>query len=44
MIAIDLNKQQGPDADSKAIHKSNFTGHLDRAEGATMLFIIVEAK
>ena len=32
------------DADPKAIQKINFTGNLDRAEGATMFFIIEEAK
>ena len=32
------------DADPKAIQHINFTGNLNRAEGATMLFIIEEAK
>ena len=44
MIAIDLSKQQALDADPKAIQQINFTGNLDRAEGATMFFIIEEAK
>ena len=44
MITIDLSKQQALDADSKAIQKINFTGNLDRAAGATMFFIIKEAK
>ena len=43
MIAIDLSKQQALDADPKAIQQINFTGNLDRAEGATMFFIIEEA-
>ena len=34
MVAIDLSKQQAPDADPKATQKLSFTGHLDRAEGA----------
>ena len=34
MIAVDLSKQQAPDADPKATQKLSFTGHLDRAEGA----------
>ena len=43
MIAIDLNKQQALYADPKAIQQVNFTGNLDWAEGATMIFIIEEA-
>ena len=34
MIAIDLSKQQALDADPKAIQQINFTGNLDRVEGA----------
>ena len=34
MIAVDLSKQEAPDADPKATQKLSFTGHLDRAEGA----------
>ena len=44
MIAIDLSKPQGLDADQKAIQQINFTGNLDLAAGATMFFIIEEAK
>ena len=44
LIAIDLSKQQKLDADPKAIQRINFTGNLTRAEGATMHFIIKEAK
>ena len=44
LIAIDLSKQQKLDADPKAIQQINFTGNLDRAEGATMFFIVEEAK
>ena len=42
LIAIDLSKQQKLESDPKAIHQINFTGYLNRAEGAT--FIIEEAK
>ena len=42
MVAIDLSKQQGLDADVKAIQQINFTGNIDRE--ATMLFIAKEAK
>ena len=38
-IAIDLSKQYALDADPKTIKQINFTGNLDRAEGATMFFI-----
>ena len=44
LTAIDLSKQQKLDADPKAIQQINFTGNLSRAEGATMFFIIKEAK
>ena len=44
MIAIDLSKQQALDADPRAIQQINFTANLDRAEGATMFFIIEKAK
>ena len=44
MIAIDLSKQQAHDANPKAIQQINFTGSLDRPEGATMFFIIEEGK
>ena len=44
MRAIDLSKQQALDADLKAIQQINFTGNLNREEGATMFFIIKKAK
>ena len=44
LIAIDLSKQQKLDANPKAIQQINLTGNLDREEGATMFFIIEEAK
>ena len=43
MIAIHLSRQV-LDADPKAIQQINFTGNLERDEGATMFFIIEEAK
>ena len=44
MIAIDLSKQQELDADPRAIQQINFTANLDENDGATMFFIIEEAK
>ena len=44
MIAIDLSKQQALDANPKAIQQINFTENLNQGEGATMFFIIEEAK
>ena len=44
MIAIDLSKQQALDADPRAIQQVNFTVNSERAEGATMFFIIEKAK
>ena len=44
MIAIDLSKEEVRDADPKAIQQIDFTGNLDRPAGATLLFIIDEAK
>ena len=44
MTAIDLSKQQALDADPKAIQQISLTGNLNRPEGATMLFVIEEAK
>ena len=44
MIVIDLSKEQALDPDQKAKQQINFTGNLDRAEGATMFFIIEKAK
>ena len=39
-IAIDLSKQQKLDADPKAILQISFTENLERAQGATMFFIV----
>ena len=44
MIAIDLSKQQVPDADSKKIQQILFTANLDAAGNTTMFFIIEEEK
>ena len=44
LIATDLRKQQKLDSDPKAIQQINFTGNLNRAQGATMFFIIEEGK
>ena len=44
MIATDLSKQEALDADPEAMQQINFTGNLDRVEGATMLFIVAEVK
>ena len=44
MVAIALINQQALDADPRAIQQINFTANLDRAEGATMFFIIEKAK
>ena len=44
MIAIDLSKQQELHSDPKAMQQINFTGNLDRAEGATMFFVIEQAR
>ena len=44
MTEIDLSKQQARHADSKTIQQINFTGNLAVAAGATMFFIIEEAK
>ena len=44
IIALDLSKQQALDADSRAIQQINFTANLDKDEGATMFFIVEEAK
>ena len=45
-IAIDLSKQQGLDADPKAMQQINFTRNLNQQGNAntTMFFIIEEAK
>ena len=44
MIAIDLSKQQGLDADSRNIQQINFTANLDRDENATIFFTIKQEK
>ena len=44
MIAIDLRKQQALNADPRAIQQINFTANLERAESATMFFIIEKAQ
>ena len=44
MTATDLSKQQAHDTDPKVIQQINFTGNLDRAESATIFFLIEEAK
>ena len=44
MIAIDLSKQKALVADPKAIQQVTFDGNVNRAEAATMFFIIEEAK
>ena len=37
-----MRKQQKLDADPNALQQINFTGNLDRAEGATMFFLIAK--
>ena len=44
MIAVDLSKQQGLDADPKAIQQINFTANLDRAGNSRFYFVLEEAK
>ena len=44
MITINLSKQQALQADPKAIQQINFTGNLNNRAGATIFFIIQEAK
>ena len=44
MIAVDLSKQKGLDADPKAIQKINFKANLDRAGNKRTYFILEEAK
>ena len=44
MIAINLSKQQAPDADPRAIQQINFIANLDRVGNTTMFFITEEAK
>ena len=44
MIAVDLNKQQTLDADSKAVHEISFNKNLEQAENVTMFFIHEEVR
>ena len=44
VITIDLRKQQGLDADPRAIQQINFAGNLDLAGNITMFFIYEEGK
>ena len=44
MIAIDLSKQQAPDAYPRAIQEINFTANVDRAGNTRIFFILEEAK
>ena len=44
IIATDLSKQQALDADPRAIKQINFTANLDWDDGATIFFIIEQAK
>ena len=44
LIAIDLSKQEALDADPRAIQQIDFTANLDEGDGATMFFIIEQAK
>ena len=44
LIQIELNKQQAPGVDSKAIQQINFIANLDRTEVAWMVFILMEVR
>ena len=44
MIAVDLSKQQAPDADPKAMQQVNFTGNLTGNNNGLMFFILEKAK
>ena len=44
IIAIDLSKQEALYADPKAKQQIKFTRNLNQAGGATMFFVIEEAK
>ena len=44
MIAIDLGKQETPDADPKAMQQINLFANLHRVGETAMYFIIEEAK
>ena len=44
LTGIDLSKQQLLNGDQKALQEINFTGNVDRNNGATIFFMIEEAK
>ena len=44
LIGLNLSKQQTLDNNPKAIQEINLTGNLGQDKGATMFFIIKEAK
>ena len=44
MIAVDLAKQQGLDADTKAIQQISFTANLDRGGNSRIYFSLEKAK
>ena len=43
-LQVNLSKQQALDPDPKAMQQINFTGNLEKNNGATMFFIIEGAK
>ena len=44
LTGIDFSKQQLLNGDQKALQEINFTGNVDRNNGATIFFMIEEAK
>ena len=44
MIVLDLSKQQGLDADPRAIQQTDFTANLDRDGNTRFYFILEEVK
>ena len=44
VISIGLGKQQALGADPRAIQQINFTGNLDRTQGAFIFFILEVSK
>ena len=44
MISINLSKQQGLDADPRAIQQTDFTADVDKAGNTAMFSIIAEVK
>ena len=44
MVATDFSKQQALDADPRTIQQINFTGNLERDNGAIIFFIIEGVK